>query len=434
MNEPVKKGWYKLDNAAKIFPPTSSRSDTRVFRFCCELVEDVKEAVLQSALDLAIEDFPGFACVLKRGVFWYYLEQSELRPQARKEENPPCSTIYLDKKSLLFEVTWHGHRINLEVYHVLTDGTGAVQFLRAVVLNYLKLAHPEEIGEGASFGYDASATQKASDGFSKYYDRSKKSEMKKNPAAYQLKGAKEQEWRLNIIKGNVSSGALLAQARKHGATITAFVAALFMRAIYDEMSVNDRKRPVVLSIPVNLRNFFDSKSARNFFGIVDISYDFANGSGSLEDIVKCAKNCLSDRLNEEYLQARLNKLFGFERNFLIRLVPLAIKNIYMAIAYHRAAREFTASISNLGRIDMPPEARRHIKLFDLFSSTDTLQIGLCSYEDVMTISFTSPFVSTDIQRGFFLQLAKLGLSVEICANSLGNLEEETKEAKEKEGN
>ena len=50
--------WYELDNAAKIIPSTTVGADTRVFRICCELREDVDEDSLQRALDKTIRDFP----------------------------------------------------------------------------------------------------------------------------------------------------------------------------------------------------------------------------------------------------------------------------------------------------------------------------------------------------------------------------------------
>ena len=417
MNNSNEKAWYKLDNAAKIFPPTSSKTDTKVFRFSCELYETVDGDMLQSALDLTIDYFPSFRYVLKRGMFWYYLEQSELRPVAHEEDTPPCSTIYLTRKSLLFDVTWYGKRINLEVYHALTDGTGALQFLRMLVLHYLKIAHPD-IGKDVNIDYDASETQQMTDSFDKYYDKTKNKSKLKNPVAYKFKGAKESEWRLNIIEGSFSTKAILNKAREYDATATVLVIALLIRAIYDEMSVSDRKKPIIIAVPVNLRNYFKSKTTRNFFSLFDIKYNFEKNNDTLEDIIKCTKECFDEHLNEEYLQARLNKFLSFERNFLIRLVPLSIKNLYMSIAYSRASREVTAAVSNVGKVIMPNEIKKYIKLFDVFTSTEKLQICICSYEDNMNITFTSPFVSTDVQCGFFRQLTQMGISVKISANSL----------------
>ena len=79
-------------------------------------------------------------------MFWHYLEKSELRPIVRKEYKEPCSSLYVrDKKTLLFEVTYYKKRINFEVFHALTDGTGATEFLRELVKNYLHLVHKDEL-------------------------------------------------------------------------------------------------------------------------------------------------------------------------------------------------------------------------------------------------------------------------------------------------
>ena len=418
MGAPGEIAWYRLDNAAKIFPPTSKKSDTRVFRFSCELCEAVDGGLLQAALERTIDDFPGFCCVLKRGMFWYYLEQSDIHPLVREEDSPPCSTVYLERKTLLFDVTWYGKRINLEVYHVLTDGTGALQFLKTLVLHYLKAAHPEAIDAEIHTDFDGSETQKMADSFDRHYE-SKKSKMKlKAPAAYQIKGAKEAEWRLNIIEGSVSTAALLKKAREYDAKITVLITAILARAIYAEMNVRDKEKPVVINVPVNLRNYFDSKSTRNFFSVVYIQYDFKGENDTLEDVVNGMKENFDGLLSKEHMKERLNKLIGFERNLLIRPVPLAIKNLYMNIAYSFAAREVTATLSNMGKVDMPEETKPCIKLFDVFCSTNKLQVCICSYGDVMNISFTSVFVSTDIQRNFFRQLTELGIDVEISANNL----------------
>ena len=144
MFEQKRAYWRSLDNAAKLFSAASSPKDTRVFRFYCELKEEVEENALQEALDQTIEKYPVFLSVMRKGLFWHYLEKSELRPIVRKEYKEPCSSLYVrDKKTLLFEVTYYKKRINFEVFHALTDGTGATEFLRELVKNYLHLVHKD---------------------------------------------------------------------------------------------------------------------------------------------------------------------------------------------------------------------------------------------------------------------------------------------------
>jgi hypothetical protein len=136
--------WWTLDNAAKIFPSTGSAHDSKVFRFACELQEPVDPKVLQAALDRVIERFPIYRSVIKRGWFWYYLERSPLPARVQAEDLPPCYPIYpAVRRSLLFRVLYYRRRISLEVYHSLTDGTGALNFLCALVYEYLLLHHPD---------------------------------------------------------------------------------------------------------------------------------------------------------------------------------------------------------------------------------------------------------------------------------------------------
>ena len=130
--------WRTLENTAKIFPATSGKKDERVFRLSCQMTEEIWPEKLQKALDRCMEEYTLFLCVLRRGLFWNYLEETELRPVVREEYKPPCSQLYVrDQKNLLFEVTYYKKRINFETYHALTDGTGALQFVRSLVYFYL---------------------------------------------------------------------------------------------------------------------------------------------------------------------------------------------------------------------------------------------------------------------------------------------------------
>ena len=108
MFQEKKTRWRSLENTAKIFPATSGKKDERVFRFACVLKEPVIGETLQEALDLALEEFSMFRCVLRKGFFWNYLEESEENAIVRREYKRPCSQIYVrDQKSLLFEVTYY---------------------------------------------------------------------------------------------------------------------------------------------------------------------------------------------------------------------------------------------------------------------------------------------------------------------------------------
>ncbi len=410
------KNWSRLDNAAKIFPPTSGKADTKVFRFSCTLKEKVDPLPLQRALMETMEDFPSFRYVLKRGLFWYYLEEGDFTPAVREEDMTPCSALYHGSSSPLFSVTYYGARVNLEVYHALTDGTGALQFLRTLIYHYLLLRHPEIARDGApQLDYDASRNQRMDDSFDRYYS-GKRRRMKAGPVAYQLRGMRHPQWRQQVIVGTASVSGLLQKARSLNATITELLTAILLLAIDAERPIRARRRPVVITIPVNLRKYFDSASARNFFSVINVGYDFQNKPATLEAVVDSVKASFQRDLTPEALENRLNTLGALEHNPFMRAVPLFLKDPVMRIAYDVSERDFTASLSNVGRVTMPDVLMPYLERFDVYCSTKKLQICACSLGDTLSMGFTTSFISTDVQRRFFRALSAMDLDVTVYAN------------------
>ena len=408
------KEWNKLDNAAKIFPAADGGADSQVFRVSCELTEKIDAQALQAALDETIEEFDVYRYVMLRGFFWYFLERSELNPVVREEYKPPCAALYRgDGRSLMFEVTYFENRINLEVYHVLSDGTGAMNFLRTLVAKYLCAKY--NLGD-ISVDYDASAAQMKADSFSKYYSDTKKRAKNKFKKACRLKGARLPENRIGIITGRVSAKEVLALAHERGITLTAFLGACLMEAIGEELSVRAKRRDVVIAVPVNLRKYFPSESARNFFLLVFAAYNFSKRSGEFSDIAAEISRQMKESLTEEKLAESINSYSAVEHNFFAKITPLRIKDIVLGHAYRIGMLRSTATVSNIGAVKLPEELGGYIRGFDFFTGTNKIQMCLCSYGDVLSIDFSAPFVSCDVQRRFFRKLTSLGVGVELFSN------------------
>lgn len=409
--------WSRLDNAAKIFPPTAKGRDTKVFRFACELKEEVDGKLLQQALIKTVDQFPIYRSVLRRGLFWYYLEESSAIPWVHMENTPVCGKIY-DKniKRLLFDVSYFQSRVNLEVFHVLSDGAGAMEFLRALLYHYLTMRHAEEFQDNLpAFDYDASDAQKQDDSFLRYYDKTIKREKAPYRRAYRLHDRRMAEDRMNVILGEASVTQLLAKAHEYQATLTEFLGAVLIRSIYAGMPVRARKKPVTLTVPVNLRKVFPSVSARNFFGIINVPYSFDTHSAELSEIVNVVRDGFERELTEERLAGRMNALGAVEHNPLARIAPLFFKDFVLSVANKISDAETTAALSNVGKVRMPPELAKYINKFDVLFSTQKVQLCTCSFGDKMSFGFTSAFVSAEVQREFFRTLSKMGIEITISA-------------------
>jgi len=413
----LKTNWIRLDNAAKIFPAATRRSDTQVFRIICELWSPVRPEVLCTALEETLEDFPLFRNVMKRGMFWYYLESSDLKPVVAEECHPPCSAIYdKNRKTLLFDVSYYNCRINLEVFHVLTDGTGAMHFMSTLVTKYI--SQLESIEEPQR-SYDASHAQMSDDSFLTYTSGKIKHRTATENAC-QLRGQRYTENRLKLIDGIVSAVKVRAAAKQYGTTVTAFLCTCMLNAINETLTVRARRKPVVISVPVNLRNVFPSESARNFFGVILVPYKYSDaGLTNFEDVLAAVSGAIKRGIDPQKLSRSIDAFTSMERNIIARISPLPLKNIVMRVAYLLSRRrKVTATLSNIGIIQMPAEMEPHIKAFRLFSGTDTLQACICSFGDCMSIGFSSPFINSDIQRRFFRKLREMEIDVELTTNTI----------------
>ena len=415
MFEQKRAYWRSLDNAAKLFSAASSPKDTRVFRFYCELKEEVKVEILQEALNQTIQKYPVFLSVMRKGLFWHYLEKSELRPVVREEYKEPCSSLYVrDKKTLLFEVTYYKRRINFEVFHALTDGTGATEFLRELVKNYLYLIHEEDLEPVELSNQYLTVKDQEDDSFSRYYDPDFPRKKKKKIRAVQIKKGGKGYEELQINEASMSVKELLGIAREKKVSMSVLLTAAFICAIHEEMSRMQEKKPVILMVPVNLRKIFPSDSMLNFFGYIEPGYQFGEGKDSFEDVLEAVKLYFQENLSKEHMAGRMNELIAIEKHKILKWAPLELKNRCIRAGAKMAEQEVTAVLSNMSVVKMPEDYAQYIEKFGVYTSTNRTELCICSFQDTLSLGFTSRYDSTNIQRNFYRILKELGASVKVA--------------------
>ena len=398
--------WRKLDNAALAFPLVTGKNDTRVFRFYCQIKENVSGEILQTALDQTMEKYPLFQAVLRKGLFWFYLEHRDIRAVVKQETEPPCSRLYIpDKKSLLFQVSYDKNRINFEVYHALTDGTGAMHFLQELVADYLQLAHPQDALPPLPTEQESTPADQEEDSFSQYYSSDTPKDTGKKPAAVKLKGEKLMHSDMHITELALSVRDIHQRARSYGVSITVLLTAMMLCSIREEIEKNQQKRPIALMIPVNLRNYFPSQSMTNFFGWIEVGYTFSDTT-TFEDVLMDVKRQFQEELVKEKIAMHMSGYVRIEKNPFVRAVPLEIKKYFLMIGANLGSRSITAVYSNIGIIRFPEEYKEYIQHFGIFASTNSLQMCSCSYGDEMVLGFTSKIPDDSIQRNFQRMLSE----------------------------
>ena len=418
--------WYQLDNAANLFPAISNERNTNVFRLSCDLNESVDPDFLQQALDIAIRDFSFFRVVMRRGLFWHYLEQADLNPRIHLEDNRPCAALfYRQAKELLFDVTYFGKTINLEMFHVLADGPGGFELLHAIVYHYLVLRHRAELPENLPvLEKTAPPAHMTADSFKHHYDP-QNAQSPSHAKAYAITGTLLPSNSVQIISAQMPVKAILDLARANKVSLTSYLCALMICSIYTGfMPKRATKKTIAVNVPVDLRGHFASESARNFFGVVEVGYNFNGGEADFDAVLESVSTQLTQWVNADALAKRMGYTMSVQNNIFTGITPLFLKNLILKGAYHRSERATTCAISNLGRITMPEVFVPYIHSFHCLlnpTSLHRVKATVTSFGDILTLNFTSCIEETQIQRHFLRHLTQQGVDITItCNGRIGN--------------
>lgn len=410
--------WYKVDNVAKVFLATASQRDPRVFRVSCTLQEDIDPDTLNTALRATAQEWPQFQVTLHRGLFWHYFESTDLVPTAQPENKAPCAPLYTPERrnKLIYRVTYFGARINLEMFHAITDGNGGLLYLKSIVRNYLALRHPGQLNDVPSPN-SASAADLVQDSFRNFYGGTKRDNAAKKVKAYRPRGLRLPYDQLQFFEGHLSAKQVLERCHALGVSMTSYLGASFMLAIYHDMPALERKKPICISLPVNLRNYYPSETARNFFNSVYVTHTLTDAD-TLETVAPVFDAKLKEVLKPENIRAQMDEFEKLEHMPGIRPVPLVVKNATVKLFTRLEDRYVTAVVSNMGRVTVPEELKPYIHSFAAFSSCKTLFTVVCSYGDDLVLGTASALRSTAILQRFYRELTKAGLDVTLYATEV----------------
>lgn len=414
--------WDRLDNTAHLFPVIAGEQMTNVYRISVTLTELVQPELLQEALNLVLPKMDGFDLRLRMGVFWYYFEENgKPAPRVREESNFPCRLIQQNKnRNYMFRVTYYKYRINLEVFHVLTDGMGGINFLKELTYQYLRLAHPE-LKELVGDSLNSGTSLNREDSFLKNYKKSatKGYQTKK---AYLLKGEMLPKGEFGVIHGYTEIPPLKDVCHSYGCSINEYLVAVYVWSVYTEcMKGMPSERPIRVAVPVNLRPYFNSITTKNFFVMVSAEFHPTKEIYTFEEVLGIVRDSLKSQINREHLEELFSYNVSNEKLLVARAVPLFMKNLAMRFVYTQSALANTTTITNIGNISVDEEYRPYVEMFHAFlaMSKGQHQKGtICSYGSTLVFSFSYDLKDVSVQRGFFRKLAADGLEVEVESNGV----------------
>lgn len=417
--------WMHLDNAAKIYPAAATSTWNNIYRLSMTLTEEVDRDILQSALDVTVRRFPSIAVKLKRGVFWYYLEEIKSAPKIQDEKSYPLVRMPLDDiRNCAFRVLIYNKRIAVEFFHALTDGNGGLIFLKTLVAEYLTQKYNLNIpnGNGILSRLDSPKEEELRDDFPR--NKAPVGKSRNESDSYRILGELEEDGFCHVTTFMLNTGELLALAHSYGVTLTALIAAVFIKATInlqfrDVKKLRHMKKVKVL-IPVDLRRIYGSKTLRNFALYTTPGVDPRLGEYTLEELAKIVYHRMALDITEKNMSARIYTNVKDEERMILKLTPLFLKNIVMKTIFMLVGeKKSTLSISNLGLVKLPNPMKEYVERLDFVLSVQSdapYNAGIISYGDRLNLNIIRNIKEPRLEAALYEVLKEHGIHTKVESN------------------
>ena len=410
--------WFPLDDAAKIYPVSMEHGVMSVFRLAVNLKEDVVPELLQMALTFTIKRFPSFATTLKKGVFWHYLDSTKRCFNVYEENDIPCQCLKVSQSgSQSFRVLYYHTRISVEFFHVLTDASGGLEFLKSLVSEYIRLKgivindngnilNVNDIPDAEEYKNEFESITKTSQTTGLY-----------NKVATQMDGNLTRLKPCRIINFKIDSNKLKEVAHKYNTTISTYLLAIMFLSCKASCEVYDGEFSI--QVPVNMRKYYNVKTLRNFSMYCGIRLPI-NTIKDIESLIPLIEEQLKEKSSENEMHSMLYSTKKLIKN--IRFIPLIIKQpIAKIISGLLGDKAFTSTLSNIGVVDFPEEYKEHLKDVEFTLNTSTIaraSCGVASFNNVTTISITKITIDPSFEDKMYSLLSKEGLDILVEGSEL----------------
>jgi len=422
------RGWLKLDNAAQLFPAIISEDLTSVFRVTVSLKEPVKYSAIKEAVSITSKRFPYFSVSLGSGIFWHFLELNDQLPRIQAEEDIPCTAFAVKRKNEpLYRVILRGNRISVEFIHILTDGGGALEYLKSLLYTYLTLTGKKIRNHGDIILPDTPVPEEEfEDGYNKFFQ--------KLPPPPRIVRALHLPYKLNsrpklrVIRAEVKVEDILAAARKHKVSVTEYFVAVYflsLQEIFVSLREKSKKRirqVMRIEVPINMRKLLPSRTMRNFSLFVLPEIDLRLGTYTFEEIIRSVHHQLQISADVKQISRSLSSNVSHQKSIIVRIIPLFIKKIAIAYVYRGlASKRWSGVCTNLGLLTLPQDMEDMVDYFEMIAPPPNPKVkvnaALISFRDKLRITFSNITRSSELERLILKHLSDTGIHVKVMSGN-----------------
>lgn len=419
-NPPSQKQ-FPLDNSAILHLAVLRPGKANIFRFWVTLTESVRPELLQKALDTVTPQFPVLVAGIRGNFFHCRVVPVEEPPKVRPDTETLGFMTWKDIRQCAMRVLYRKDQISVEFFHSLTDGYGALVFLKSLLAEYFRLSHGIELSQRETelaiprF----SEAEETVDSFLTYAGKEKAA---LNNTRSFLPGEDDLTEKIHTTTGIFDVRPLLGAAHRYGVSLTTFLTAVMAQSLMEIQARRGKKhRPIQIMVPINLRNLFPSKTLRNFSLYAMPQVRPEDIRESFENLVRRIDAQLRKHFTKEHLQSMMTTNVSLDRNPLMRRLPWAVKCAGLRLGYHFfGGRNSSLSLSNLGQLQFPAGIQPYIQQVGCFLSpriNSAYNCGVISNQGKLYFTFSGSSPKPELELVFFRKLCEMGCVPELETDS-----------------
>ena len=403
-----------IDNTAKIFSLDFIKN-ANVFRFSFVLKEDIKKDILIKAVNKSLESHSSFKVKLKSGLFWDYFEYNDKEFIVKKASRRSFNRFnYSKNNGYLIKVRYYKNRVNVDFFHLLTDGVGAINFIKSIISNYLDIKNNTDYNINEK-NYDVSYQ----DEFIKNYDKNyKATNSVKNVYLFKEKMKRGIN---NTYHYTVKVDDIKKVSKENKCTITEYLTALYIYGLYKTMYDKSSKKEIALTIPIDIRKHFNVDTLSNFFVCMKVNPKiYENNLTSFKEILEAVKEEFKNNITEEKIKGYLGNDVRLGQNIGYKYVPTFIKKFVMGTFGTLFGGSTTSTLSNLGIINID---ERYIKDVEnvyaivMPGRIQKIKCTICSVGDKLNITMNSNIDDKNFEKEFYYLLNNDIKDIEVINNT-----------------
>lgn len=411
------KKWYKLDNAALMYPLVARGESISIFRVSALLRDPVDPVELQYAVNDIAARFPTICGSVKNGFFWPFIDRPTIPITVKPQTKVPGRPMKVDSRRSQIRVNYIGNQISVEFFHSATDGTGGIIFLNSLIRRYFqRLGY--KIDCTNCFDYrDIPSLEEIRDNFAAVTVKKNPPPCPKPVKSKKLNGTLQRGGKYVTVRGVMSASQLKSVAKQHNATVTEYLGAVQLMALNRLAAVTNSPEnpPIRVLIPVNLRRIYDMETIRNFSSYIFYQY---NGQNDIDEVIDDIRKQTEEQMTDDYFRGMVSFNYNNGNSPLLKIVPLAVKRFVLGcIVSGRGDGVVNCStLSNLGVVKAPEQFDDLVLRYDFMlgkPAKKTNNFAVATYNDTCVISMTSPFVERDCEMYFFRKLAEAGINIAV---------------------